>query len=353
MLMSPPPGEAPVRRISTTLRVGLGILVGGVLLWLLAQDLLLVFLAILLAALLRGLSEPLSKYLRLPPMLALAVVTLVLFGALLTLAAVAGPRLVGQGQLLYGQISGQFDHLRQQYGQTPWGRLVLSFAPQASEASKFASQMASAAGTTLGGLVTAFIVVVTALYFAISPELYLNGLVLLFPTSYRGRLRDILAHVGRTLQFWLLGQSIDMLVVFLFTVIGLMLLGVPLALALGVLAGLLTFIPYFGAIAAAVPAVLVALSVGWQTAAWTLLLFFIAHSVDGYLISPLVQRRTVHMPPALTILSMTILGGLAGPMGIVLAAPLAAAGLVLVREAYVEDVLHDDAGKTPVEATAN
>jgi len=219
-----------------------------------------------------------------------------------------------------------------------------------SVGSGIAARAAGLAGNTLGGLVTGLVVIVVSLYFAIAPDLYVNGAVLLVPPSYRDRMAQVLRHAGRTLQFWLLGQSVDMMIVGLFTFAGLHLLGVHLALALAVLAGLFTFVPYFGAIAAAVPAMLVAIEGGWQQALWVLLLFVVAHTVDGYMISPLVQRHTVHMPPALTILSMTILGTLAGGLGLVLAAPLAAIGLVLVREMYVEDVLHERAGRPRQEA---
>jgi predicted PurR-regulated permease PerM len=134
---------------------------------------------------------------------------------------------------------------------------------------------------------------------------------------------------------------IDMIVVGVLTGIGLALLGVPLALSLGVVAGLFTFVPYFGTIVSAIPAVLVALTQGWQTALWVLVVFLICHGIEGYIVAPLVQRRTVDLPPALTILSMTILGTIFGPMGVILGTPVAAAALVTVREAYVAEVLGD------------
>jgi predicted PurR-regulated permease PerM len=124
--------------------------------------------------------------------------------------------------------------------------------------------------------------------------------------------------------------------------IGLTVLGIPLALALAVLAGLFTFVPYFGAIAAAVPAVLVAFTISWQKALWVKAIFAVAHTDEGYVVAPIEQRNTAHLPPALTILSMTILGTIFGPLGIVLGAPVCAALLVLVRKAYVGAVLGDD-----------
>jgi predicted PurR-regulated permease PerM len=114
-----------------------------------------------------------------------------------------------------------------------------------------------------------------------------------------------------------------------------------MALGLAALAGLFTFVPYFGAVAAAIPALIIGLSVGWRTAFWVLIVFICCHIIDSYLVAPFVQRRTVRLPPALTILSMTVMGTIFGPLGAVLGAPMAAVLLVFVREAYVGDVLGD------------
>jgi predicted PurR-regulated permease PerM len=155
-----------------------------------------------------------------------------------------------------------------------------------------------------------------------------------------------LADIGDTLRRWALDQLIDMAVVGVLTGIGLILLGVPLAFALAVLAGLFTFVPYFGAIAAAVPAMLVALTVSLRTSLWVAVIFLVCHGIEGYVIAPLVQRNTADLPPALTILSMTILGALLGPLGVILGAPVAAVALVMVREMYVGDVLGENVEPT-------
>ena len=108
---------------------------------------------------------------------------------------------------------------------------------------------------------------------------------------------------------------------------------------MGVLAALLNFIPNFGPIIAAVPAVLIALAADPTKAIWVVVLSFAAQNLEGYLITPLVQRRAVEMPPALTILSQVLLGMLLGPIGVVLAAPLTAAAIVVVKMLYVDDPL--------------
>jgi predicted PurR-regulated permease PerM len=325
--------------------------IGGTLVlavWLVSDLVLVVFLAILIAIMLRGVSDWLAHHTGLPRHAMLAVVAVGAAAALLGLAYYIGPRLVSEGETLASQLQSQVDHLRAAYGNTPWGKALLhALPPEQGGQSHLASVAGTVATSTLGGLATAVVLIVTALYFAISPGLYVRGFLRLIPIPHRRRARHVLLDMGRTLKWWSLGQTIDMAVVGVLTGVGLLLLGVPLALALGVLAGLFTFVPYFGAIAAAVPAVLVALSLGWQTALWVALLFLGCHAIEGYVISPLVQRSTVDLPPAVTILSMTVLGTIFGPMGIVLGTPAAAALLVLVREVYVGDVLGDRSAARP------
>jgi predicted PurR-regulated permease PerM len=144
----------------------------------------------------------------------------------------------------------------------------------------------------------------------------------------------------------MLGQWTDMVVVGILSGVGLSLLGIPLAFVLAVIAALLTFVPYFGPIVSAVPAIIVALTISWQAVLWVVVIYLICHAIEGYLVAPFVQRRTVELPPALTVLSMAILGAIFGVFGVIVATPLMATLLVIIREAYIEDVL----GGTEIEA---
>lgn len=328
--------------VAGTLRVIAILSAVALVVWALADVVLLIFMAALLAIILRGISGWLAERTRAPLNLMLALVTLTMCALLVALLYYIGPRLVTQTQALFEQLNQTIEHVRQAYGSTAWGKLLFQhLSPeQLMNGSAFGSAGALAT-STVGDVVSAFVLVVTALYFAVAPDLYVDGIVRLFAIPYRPRTRAALDHVGRTLRLWSLGQLIDMIAVGVLTGIGLTLLGLPLALALAVLAGLLTFIPYFGAIAAAIPAVLIALAADWRTAIWVAVIFTFAHVVEGYIISPLVQRNTADLPPAVTILSMTILGALFGTLGVILGAPVAAAVLVLVREVYVGGVLCD------------
>ena len=181
------------------------------------------------------------------------------------------------------------------------------------------------------------------MYFAASPGLYVDGAVRLLPVGWRGRAREVLDALGGALRSWFVGQAIDMAVVGGLSLAGVVILGVPLAPLLAGIAALCNFVPYVGAIGGAVPAVLVALGQGPDQALWVAGLFAVVQALEGNVIAPLVQARTVNLPPALTILSQTVFGALFGAMGLILATPLLAAGMVAVRMVYVEDVLEGEA----------
>ena len=122
---------------------------------------------------------------------------------------------------------------------------------------------------------------------------------------------------------------------------GLWIIGVPLPVALGFLAGILTFVPYIGAFVSAIPSLMLAVSVNLELAIYVVLLYLAVPLIEGYILVPLVQRRVLHLPPALTLSAQIILGVLAGFLGLLLATPLVPAALVVIRMVYVEDVLGD------------
>ena len=334
----------PIRRALIGL---LGLALVCLVIWRLHSELLLVFLAILLAVSLRGAANGIAAHTPLSPRLALAVIMVLVVAAIAGFFTWVGPRLVQQAYDLMTALAHEGQSLAARYGHTQWGRALLQKlnAAGTQAAQSLAEPMLTAAGSTVNAVAAVFVLVVTMLYFASSPRLYVNGLVTLVPRQRRARTREILDKVSHVLRWWFLGQLIDMTVIGIFTVIGLAVIGMPMALALGVIAGILTFVPYFGAILAAIPALAIALGQSPHMALLTALVFTFCHVIEGYIVSPLIQDRMVRLPPALVILSMTFLGSLFGPMGIIMATPLAAAGLVLVSELYVVDVLKDESGR--------
>jgi len=167
------------------------------------------------------------------------------------------------------------------------------------------------------------------------------------PLPARPRAREVLAELKRTLGWWLLGRLCSMLVIGTATGVGLRLLGVPLALTLGLIAALLSFVPYIGPILAALPAVLIGLTQGPLQAFHVLLFYVGLQTLESYLFTPLVQRRAIALPPALQLAAQVLAGVLFGVIGLALATPLTAAGQVLVRMIYVEGMLGDRGEVSP------
>jgi predicted PurR-regulated permease PerM len=186
-------------------------------------------------------------------------------------------------------------------------------------------------------VVTSF---VGGLYLAAQPDVYRHGLLLLFPPGDgRKRLADTIDASGKALRRWLLGQLLAMIFVFVLTGLGLWAIGLPAALALALLASLAEFVPIIGPIVAAIPALLIALAEGWQTALWTLLLYVAIQQVESNLITPLVQHRVVSLPPAVTLFALVAFGLLFGSLGVLFATPLAVVIFVGVKKLWVRETL--------------
>ncbi|MBE0596051.1 MAG: AI-2E family transporter, partial [Desulfuromonadales bacterium] len=150
---------------------------------------------------------------------------------------------------------------------------------------------------------------------------------------------EVLAEIGATLRWFLVARAIAMLLVGASTAIALLLLNIPLALLLGVIATLLTFVPYLGPIAAGVPIVLVALLEGPQQALWALIVYTVIQQIEGILFDPLILQRIIRLAPVVTIVSQVLGGVLLGVLGIALATPFAAVMQVFIRRVYREDIL--------------
>lgn len=313
-------------------------------LWLVGKMLLVVFAGVLLATLLDGLAKFVSHSTRMSRTPALALVTTLLAVTLVGGLFLLAPRAAGHAYELFNNISMALDHL---------SRTLSKFFPnitipagQFPTASALVAQLAGVTSTFTNVIFDAAIIVFVGFYGALRPSVYINGLIRLFPLHERDQVKDILRESGRTLQWWLLGRAVSMVAVGTLTLIGLRLLNIPSFLTLSVFAALMTFIPYIGAVISAVPAVLVGFVLGPATALYVMIVFTGAHILDAYLLSPFVQQRTIHMPPALLLAAQGIFGTLFGMAGMTLAAPITATGMVVIRMYYLRDVL----GEPPVEA---
>lgn len=340
----------PIRTIAHILRATVIILGLCALLWVLSSAFVTIILAVMLAVLLRGLGEWVHRHTRLPMSASVLLVFLALVLVVCGIGYWAGPRFTTEGQQLWSQVSGSLGNLSNMFGEHKGagggsgGAGSVGGLIGGNDTSMVTGMVKTVATSTIGLLAAILVIVATGVYLALSPETYVNGVSHLTPVWYQQRTREIMVEMGHAMRGWMLGQLIDMAVVFVVVAIGLWLVGSPLPFVLAVVAGVCTFIPYFGTIISAVPAVIVSLTLGVQEMIWVIGVFVVAHVVEGYITAPFVQRRTVHLPPALTLLSFVVLVAIFNIFGVLIATPLVACIMVGVARVYVQDILGDPAG---------
>lgn len=344
--MSDPDGFGSYsQRILTVLGLVLLALVVLYLLLYLAQVLLLVFAGALVAVFLGGVARALSTHTPLPRPIALTLVILALLGAGVALALIAGPRVVEQVVLLTDRLPNALRRLETMIQQHAWSRQIFAEAPALRDLipapSDVISSITGVFSQTLSALTSLLIVALIGVYGAVHPQAYVQSVLLLIPQTHRNRAREVLHALGRALRWWLVGRFVSMAIVGTVTATGLWLIGIPSPLALGLIAALLEFVPYIGPILAAAPALLVAVALSATKLLYVAVLYGVVQLLESYLINPLVQERAVSILPAALIAAQVMLGVLAGPLGIVLATPLAVSTIVLIQMLYIEDVLND------------
>ena len=334
------------RRALIAALISAGVLLGLLFVWYAADLLMLVFAGVLVSILLRGFSRFLRRKTGIGRGASLAIVILVIVAFIAAGAWLITGRIGSQLGELWRKLPLAVENLLRYVGQFEWVRRAIDSLPTLGEllarrSGNVISRLTGVASTTVGAVINILVVAITGLYLAFQADLYSRGIKHLLPFRYRERAGEVMSAIDNALWRWLGGRLGLMLINGGATAVGLWLLGVPLALTLGLLAGLLNFIPNFGPLVAAIPAVLIGLLQSPQQALYVALLYLAVQTVDGYVLTPLVERRSVELPPVLTITSQLLLGSAFGLIGVMLATPLTAAAMILVKMLYVEDVLGD------------
>jgi len=329
--------------------VGVAVLI-SVVIWQLLNLLLLAFGGIMAAVLFHFLGSKLANTTRLPYMAALLTVA---FGLLLFVGVIigmTGPLLSNQFSDISTEFGRSLEGARAQIAQWPFGeRLVQEIdkftGPDGfsfEQLSKVGGQFLGILSTTLGTVVSLLLIFLLGVYLAVEPRLYVGGILRLVPIGHRTRAQEVLDRLYSSLVYWFFGQMVSLTLIGVGMTIGLYVLGVPLALFLGLLTAMLTFIPNLGPTLAAVPVMLVALSVGPWTALYALIFVIALQNAEGIFVTPTILRRAVQLPPALVITVQICLATLAGFLGLLLATPLLVCIIVLVQMLYVHDILGDE-----------
>jgi predicted PurR-regulated permease PerM len=330
-------------------RVWLAVLVvaavgSAILLLCLAYKVALVFFAsVLLGIFFRTLSDWVSRWTRLGSGWSLAIVIV----ALLALCGLLG-------WLLATPISQEVDQLTQelpkavarlqaQLEQFSWGRAIVARWRQPSglfaQAGSLLSKASDLFSITVEGVVYVWVILFCGFYLATQPQFYVEGFLRLLPQQKRPRGRVVLHAIGEELRHWLFGQIISMAIIGFLTWLGLHFLGIPLSAALGLLAGVLDFIPVVGPWVAGIISCVLALLRSPMHAVYVASLFVTLHLFEGHVLIPQVQKHATRLPPVLTVLAMVLFSQLFGFLGLFLATPLLALVMMVTKALYVEDVL--------------
>lgn len=305
-----------------------------------ADVLLVVFAGILLAVLLHGAGHWIARTLGIGDGWGIG---LFLLGILVALAGFGGaiaPAIAEQIDEMSRRIPEAFETLRSRVEDYAWGPQVLDrLKPGSLASSEGRSAAMSAVSSTFGALGNFVIILFIGLYGALDPKVYRHGLILLVAPSMRERGDEVLRATAATLRNWLSAQLMAMTVVGVLTSFGLWIAGVPLAFALGLIAGLLAFIPNIGPIIAIAPALLLAFPEGQSTLVAVLAIYVGVQTLESYVVTPLIQQEKVSLPPAFVIAAQLLFGVLFGILGLALATPIAAALMTIIGIVYVNDYL--------------
>lgn len=307
------------------------------LLWQLRDILLMIFGAVVVGTMFRALADQIRRVVPLPPALALAVAVLLLLGIIVGAGFLFGSQIVSQAETLRNSIPAAWQSLQSRLAGMGINLPVKNVLGGAT-----GGMMDNAARFVMsfgGGLTDGLLIIVGGIFLAGQPSFYEAGAIKLVPASRRPLLKLSFEDSGRALRLWLKAQLVAMVLIGVLTGVGLWLIGVPSALALGLIAGLLEFVPFAGPIISGVGGTMLALAIDPKLALWTLLLYVGIQNIEGYAVQPLIQQWAVELPGFILLFALLAAGALFGPLGVLFAAPLTVVGYVMVKRLYVQEAL--------------
>jgi predicted PurR-regulated permease PerM len=331
--------------------------------WYFAATLFLIFAGMLLGVALNAMSNLLGRVVRLPHALRLTIVCLAVAGMLSGIIFLGGTTIAQQTTVLSNTLKSQLVNVKGFLERNGIDTSLFDFGslsshPDASEAPvttpppthslPSAGTIASSGGAifsqslklilgTASAVGNFFIVLFLGIAFATQPAVYRSGLLFMTPARHRQRATVIVDRISETLERWLIAQIITMAAVFFVTWVGLEIIGIQSAFILGIQAGLLAFIPTVGAILGGLIVVLASLASGWVAGLSAFILFLGVHALESYVLTPLIQRQALDIPPATLFAFQILLGVVFGVWGLALALPLMAIAKVMIDHFKAEN----------------
>jgi predicted PurR-regulated permease PerM len=292
------------------------------------QVLLLIFAGILLAILLRTAGTWLAERTGLSMKWSMTIVLVAFATFFLGSIGMFGVQIVNQADRLFATVSEAYQQFQQKLAQY---HVAGAFSGGGLSLETPAKAAASGVISVAAALI---LVLFLGTYLSAAPQLYTELFLDFFDQPVRRRVGRLLGDLASALRWWLAGQLMAMAVVGIIAGTGLLLIGVPMAVSLAVLAAILTFVPYIGAILSSIPAILIAFTVSGKTALYVVIVYAVAHIVEGYIIVPLIQHRLVYLPPAMILATQFLMELFGGIVGVTLATPLMVVGMVLIKKLY-------------------
>ena len=247
-----------------------------------------------------------------------------------------GTKIAVQIQELNNTLPHTISTARAKLAETPIGQKILEYTSDDENAKKLMTTASHFFSTSFGVLGNLYVIFLLSIFFTVSPSLYTNGIIVLIPKSKKQLAAGIIDRINRDLKGWLKSTMLSIVLITIMLTIGLSLFGIPVALILALIAGLLKIVPNFGSFIAMIPGVLLALTISTNTAIAVALLYIISQTIVSSIITPIVQNKMINLPPALTIIAQVLMGTVSGGLGIILAVPLLAIIMILVDELYVK-----------------
>jgi predicted PurR-regulated permease PerM len=298
--------------------------------------LLLVLAGVLVAVFFRGLSGLIQRKSGWNEVLCLTISVLGTLILLVLLFWLIGYKIQAQASQLADTLPTTIEHAKERLNESPLGQKIIQRITSPEAQKKAQSTVQSFFRSTFGILGDVYVILFLGIFFTVSPRVYTTGMVKLVPSAGRPQAENLLEKLGTNLKKWLKGKILAMFVVAVLTATGLLVLGIPMWLALALIAGILNFIPNFGPLLAMIPAVLVSLMQGPSTALYVIGLYITVQVLESNFITPKVQQRLINIPPALIILAQLLIAPLTGGWGLVLATPLMVIIMVVVQELYTK-----------------
>lgn len=290
----------------------------------LSQSLLVIFGGVVFAALIDGGARLIGRVVPCGRGWSVALVLLLALIGAFWLVRFAGSQITTQAAELPATIESQYHRALGWLASHGMYVNAVDLRAMAKEAMGGIGQVTAALGGLIGGVTTVFLIIVLGIYFVLEPRIYRRGLGWMLPVERRDGFEATTQAMGRALRRLMFGRVIGMTVEGLFTWGLLELYGVPMAALLGLITGILAFLPNIGAPISGAVMILVGFSGSFEMGVYTIFVYLAIHLIDGYLIVPMIARKTVDLPPALVLGAQLIMGVLFGILGLALADPLVA-----------------------------